>query len=329
MPCEMGLRAISSEAVLHFALCSLYSVFMRITFLGTAAARPTVGRNVSSLMIQREGDHLMFDCGEGTQRQMMRYGAGFALEDIFFSHLHADHFLGVIGLLRTMGLQGREEAMRLWTPRGTEELLRQAVALGVERVPFQVEVLGLDAGERVERGEYAIVPFRASHGGKSLGYAVSEYPRLGRFDPDRARELGVPEGPLWGKLHHGETVSIDGRAVSPDDVVGPARPGRVVVYSGDTRPSQRTIEAAAGADLLIHEATFAEEEAERASVTGHSTAREAGAVARDAGARRLVLTHFSPRYADDPRLLEREARAVFPDTVAAFDGLVVEVPYRE
>src|SRR5687768_11745351 len=137
---------------------------MRITFLGTAAARPTVGRNVSSLVIQREGELLMFDCGEGTQRQMMRYGTGFALEDIFFSHLHADHFLGVIGLLRTMGLQGREEAIRLWTPRGTEELLRQAVALGVERVPFEVEVKGLEPGERVERGAYAIVPFRSTHG---------------------------------------------------------------------------------------------------------------------------------------------------------------------
>jgi ribonuclease Z len=303
---------------------------MRITFLGTAAARPTVGRNVSSVVVQREGELLMFDCGEGTQRQMMRYGTGFALQDIFFSHLHADHFLGVIGLLRTLGLQGREEPMRLWTPRGTEALLRQAVDLGVERVPFEVQINPLEAGERVERGPYDVVAFRSNHGGgRSLGYAIAEHERLGRFDPVRARELGIPEGPLWGMLHHGEPVEVDGRTIGAAEVVGPPRPGRRVVYSGDTRPSPRTIEAATGADLLIHEATFGEEEAERAVATGHSTAREAAQVARDAGARKLALTHFSPRYADDPRLLEREARAVFPDTLSAFDGLVIEVPYRD
>lgn len=302
---------------------------MRITFLGTAAARPTVGRNVSSLTIQREGELLMFDCGEGTQRQMMRYGTGFSLDDIFFTHLHADHFLGVIGLLRTMGLQGREEEIRLWTPRGTESTLRQAVDLGVERVGFPVTIRELDVGEVVERGEYAIVPFRSTHGARCLGYALREHPRLGRFDPARARELGVPEGPLWGKLHHGQSVEVDGRLVDPSDVVGPPRPGRLVVYTGDTRPSRHTVEAATGADLLIHEATFAADEAERAAATGHSTAREAARVAREAGVHRLVLTHFSPRYADDPRTLEREARSVFSEVTAAYDGLVVEVQYRE
>jgi ribonuclease Z len=302
---------------------------MRITFLGTAAARPTVGRNVSSLVIQREGELLMFDCGEGTQRQMMRYGTGFALRDIFFSHLHADHFLGVIGLLRTLGLQGRDEPMTLWTPRGTEELLRQAVELGVDRIAFPVAIRGLEPGERVERGEYDVVPFRSAHGGRSLGYALAEHERLGRFDPARARELGVPEGPLWGKLHHGEAVEVDGRTIGPAEVVGAPRPGRTVVYTGDTRPSAHTREAARGADLLIHEATFGSDESERAGATGHSTAREAAQVARDADVLRLALTHFSPRYADDPRALEREAKAVFPDTVAAYDGLVLEVPYRE
>jgi ribonuclease Z len=302
---------------------------MRITFLGTAAARPTVGRNVSSLTVQREGELMMFDCGEGTQRQMMRYGTGFSVDDIFFTHLHGDHFLGIIGLLRTMGLQGRETEIRLWTPLGTGPLLRQAVELGVDRVPFPVRIHELDAGEEVARGEYDIVAFRSTHGARCLGYAIRESPRLGRFDPARARELGVPEGPLWGKLHHGHAVEVDGRVVEPAEVVGPARPGRLVVYSGDTRPSAHTVEAARGADLLIHEATFGKEEAERASATGHSTAAEAARVAKQAGAHRLVLTHFSPRYADDPRSLEREARATFRDTTAAFDGLVIEVPYRD
>jgi ribonuclease Z len=302
---------------------------MRVTFLGTAAARPTVGRNVSSLVIQREGETMMFDCGEGTQRQMMRYGTGFSIDDIFFSHLHADHFLGVIGLLRTMGLQGREEPIRLWTAAGTEQLLSGAVHLGMDRVPFEVSIRGLAAGERLEREEYEIVPFSTAHVGHSLGYALVEHERLGRFDPERARELGVAEGPLWGKLHHGHSVEVDGRTVLASEVVGPPRPGRIVVYTGDTRPSRQTLESAAGADLLIHEATFSQEEAERAVQTRHSTAREAASVAREASVRKLALTHFSPRYADDPRSLEREARAVFPDTVAAFDGLAIEIPYRD
>jgi ribonuclease Z len=302
---------------------------VRITFLGTAAARPTVNRNVSSLVLQREGELMMFDCGEGTQRQMMRYGTGFGLADIFFSHLHADHFLGVIGLVRTMGLQDRAEPIRLWTPRGTENTLRQAVDLGVDRVPFEVEIRGLEADETVDRGAYSVVPFRSSHKGRSLGYAVVEQQRPGRFDPAVARELGVPEGPAWGKLHRGESVEVDGRIVQSEQVVGPSRPGRRVLYTGDTRPSSHVLDAARGADLLIHEATFGVDEAGRAHATGHSTAHDAAVLARDAGVLSLALTHFSPRYADDPRALEREARAVFPETVAAYDGLVLEVPYRD
>ena len=301
---------------------------MRLTFLGTAAARPTVGRNVSSLLVQREGDVLMFDCGEGTQRQMMRFGTGFSFSDIFFTHLHADHFLGVIGLLRTLGLQAREEPMDLWAPAGTEQILAQAVGLGVERVPFEVRIHAVEPGEKVARDGYDVVPFKVSHGGKAYGWAVVEHERLGRFDAAKARELGIPEGPLWGKLHHGQPVEVDGRTITPEQVVGAPRPGRKLVLSGDTRPCQATREMAANADLLVHEATFAQDEAERAAHTGHSTAREAAELAAAAGVLRLVLTHFSPRYADDPRWLEKEARAAFPETVCAHDGLVVEVPFR-
>jgi len=301
---------------------------MRLTFLGTAAARPTVGRNVSSLLVQREGDVLMFDCGEGTQRQMMRFGTGFSFSDIFFTHLHADHFLGVIGLLRTLGLQAREEPMDLWAPAGTEQILEQAVGLGVERVPFEVRIHAVEPGEKVARDGYDIVPFKVSHGGRAYGWAIVEHERLGRFDAAKARELGIPEGPLWGKLHHGQPVEVDGRTVTPEQVVGAPRPGRKLVISGDTRPCQATRDIAANADLLVHEATFAQDEAERAAHTGHSTAREAAELAAAAGVLRLVLTHFSPRYADDPRWLEKESRAVFPGTVCAHDGMVVEVPFR-
>ncbi len=302
---------------------------IRVVFLGTAASRPTVGRNVSSVVIQRLGDFLMFDCGEGTQRQMLRFGTGFSVHHIFFTHMHADHLLGLPGLLRTMGLQGREEAMRLYCARGEAAIVDQAVHLGVERVPFQISIHELKPGEVVERDGYDVVAFRTNHGRHSLGYALVEHQRLGRFDPVRARELGVPEGPLFGRLHRGEPVEVDGRTITPDLVVGDPRPGRRVVYTGDTRPARTTVEQAAGADLLIHEATFAHDERARARETRHSTAREAARVAREAGARRLILTHLSPRYGLEPDILEREARAIFPATEIARDGMAIEVPYPD
>ena len=302
---------------------------IRVIFLGTAASRPTVGRNVTSLLMARAGELLMFDCGEGTQRQMMRYATGFTIDDVFFTHMHADHFLGIIGLLRTMGLQGRTEPMRLWGPEGAREILYEAVHLGVERVPFHIEITELEPDAVVRRGDYDVVAYRTQHGIRSLGYALIEHERLGRFDVARARELGVPEGPLFGKLHHGQAVEFDGRRVEPADVVGPPRPGRRIVYTGDSRPCKSTIEISHNADLIIHDATFCEEEAERAAQTGHSTAREAAEVAKRAGALRLALTHISSRYADDPRGLEREARHVFKECVVAHDGMQIEVPFRD
>ena len=302
---------------------------IRVTFLGTAASRPTVGRNVSSLLIAREGELLLFDCGEGTQRQMMRFGTGFTINDIFFTHMHADHFLGVIGLLRTMGLQGRADAMHLWGPEGAGDILHEAVHLGVERVPFEIAIHELEPDSTLQRGEYDVVAFRTQHGMRALGYALVEHERFGRFHPERARELGVPEGPLFGKLHHGETIELEGRTIRPEDVVGPPRPGRKIVYTGDTRPCSRTVEVASAADLLIHDATFGEEESERAVITGHATAREAAEVAKRAAVVQLVLTHLSSRYADDPRGLEREARHVFRNSVVAHDGLQIEVPFKD
>jgi ribonuclease Z len=294
---------------------------MSVRILGTSASRPTVERNVSSLAIVREGETLMFDCGEGTQRQMMRWGVAFSLADIFFTHLHADHILGVIGLIRTMALQGREEKLTLWGPEGSSRILKRAEGLGFERATFPVEIMEVSADSPIKREGYAIVPFEVDHrNSESLGFALVEETRKGRFDPDHARELGVPEGPLWGQIHRGQAVSLpDGRVIQPSALVGPPRPGRRVVVTGDTRPCPATIEHARKADLLIHEATFGDEEAERAVETGHSTAREAATVAREAGVKQLLLTHFSARYSRDPGPLDREAKEVFRDTIIAKD----------
>jgi len=302
---------------------------IRITFLGTAASRPTVGRNVSGISVQREGDLMLFDCGEGTQRQMMRFGTGFGVQAIFVSHLHADHFLGIIGLLRTLALQGREEALPIYGPSGTEGVLQAAIHLGVDRIPFPVPIRELGPGDSIPFQEYNVVPFSVQHSTSALGYALKEHQRLGRFDVDRARALGVPEGQLFGRLHRGEAVEVGARVILPEDVVGDPRPGRLVVYTGDTRPSPVTVEVAGGADLLIHEATFLEEESQRAHETYHSTAKGAALVAREAEVKRLLLTHVSARYSEDSRPLAEEAREVFPETTVAQDGMSIELGYRQ
>jgi ribonuclease Z len=290
---------------------------LSLRFLGTSAARPTVERNVSSVALVREGETLLFDCGEGTQRQIMRYGVGFSFNEVFFTHFHVDHLIGLIGLTRTMALQGRTELLRLYGPAGAQKALRACIGFGGERLTFPVEIAELQAGDTLDRQEYTLHAVAADHrGATALGYALIEKTRLGRFNPEMAR------------LHRGETIELpDGQRVDATMLVGEPRAGRRVVISGDTRPTAALQTLAERANILVHEATFGDDEAARAVETGHSTAREAAHIAREAGVGRLLLTHFSARYSRDPGELVTQAQSVFPHTVAARDGLEIEIPY--
>ncbi len=297
-------------------------------FFGTSGSMPTAQRAPSALLIRRGGDKLLFDCGEGTQRQMLRSSVGLIdLEEIFLTHFHADHFLGLPGMLKTFALRGRELPMKIYGPPGLSDLFGDLRRI-FGRLTYPFELVTVRPGDALERGEYRLEVFEPNHGRSAVGYALVEAPRPGRFDVDAAEALGIPIGPERGALQRGDAVTLpDGRVITPDSVVGEPRPGRKVVYAGDTAPAQTVVDAARHADVLVHEATFAEEERERAEETLHSTAVQAAEVARDADVTLLVLTHLSNRYFG-PELVE-EARATFPETVVPRDFDIVEVPFVE
>jgi len=304
---------------------------LRLTFLGTSAAQPTIQRNLTGLAVRRERELFLVDCGEGTQRQMIRYGTGFDVDAIFFTHFHADHYLGAIGFLRTLSMLGREGPLDVYGPRPARRLLDVMLFTGTEKLSFEVRIHEVRPGEPVRRDGCDLVPFETDHRTPSVGWALLEDQRPGRFHPEKAAALGVPKGPLFGALQRGSPVTLpDGRAVRPEEVVEAPRRGRRVAVTGDTRPCRGTIEAARAADLLIHDSTFGDPEQARAEETMHSTAREAARVAREAGAARLVLTHLSTRYDREFQPLVAQAREEYGGALdVAADGMVIEVPLPE
>jgi ribonuclease Z len=303
-------------------------VDLDLVFLGTAGSMPTSGRNPAATLIRRGGERLLLDCAEGTQRQLLRSTIGLLeLREVFLTHYHADHYLGLPGMLKTFALRGRELPITIYGPKGLVELFT-ALRRIFGRLTYELELVQVAPGQALERPGYRLETFAVGHGVSAVGYALVEAPRPGRFDVEAADALGVPSGPERGALQRGEPVTVaDGRVVGPDAVLGPPRPGRKVVLTGDTAPSASVLEAARGADVLVHEATFCADEAERARETSHSTAAEAALVAREAGVGLLALTHLSTRYAAQD--VVEEARAVFEATVVPRDFDVIEIPFPE
>lgn len=299
-----------------------------MVFLGTAGSMPTAQRAPSALLLRRGGDKLLVDCGEGTQRQLLRSTVGLVeLREVFISHYHADHYLGLPGMLKTFALRGRDLPITIYGPPGLRDLFT-ALRRIFGRLTYEYDLVELRPGDVLERGDHQIAVFAVRHGVSAVGYALVEAPRPGRFDVDAADALGIPPGPERGALQAGAAVTLaDGRVITPDTVLGPPRPGRKVVLAGDTAAADSVTEAARGADLLVHEATFCEEERDRADETSHSTAADAGRVAQAAGVSLLAVTHLSPRYFGPD--VAREARAVFPETVVPRDFDVIEVPFPE
>ncbi|MCS7115313.1 MAG: ribonuclease Z [Nitrososphaerota archaeon] len=304
---------------------------LQVVFLGTAGSIPTPKRSLPAILIKRKGEYVMFDCGEGVQRQMITAGEGFHRKmRIFVTHMHGDHVLGLPGLMQTMALLDRGEKLEVYGPPGIRNFMESVRETVQFALSFPVEIREVNKASVVFEGdEYIVEAAWSNHVIPSLAYAFVEKPRPGKFYPEKAKALGVPEGPLWGRLQRGKEVKLqDGKIVKPEQVMGPPRPGRKIVYTGDTRPFRDLVNFAAGADLLIHDATLDDELAEKAEEDGHSTPRQAAETAKKAKAKRLVLTHISARYKDVSMLLD-QARKIFKNTIVAEDFLRIDVPLLE
>lgn len=301
---------------------------MRLTFLGTGGGLPSPQRGVSALAIQRGREVLLFDCGEGTQRQFMCSTVSFMkINNIFISHFHGDHILGLPGLVQSMNFSGRTTPLSVYGPPGIVDLTRTLIHIGNFAPCFTITAAELAHGSVVDLNGCTVTAVAGEHTLPELGYVVEEKPRRGQFLIERARSLNVPEGPLFSRLQAGQTVEVNGRSITPDMVLGPPRRGRKIAISGDTRPTDAMIQAARDADVLVHEATLDSSLSEGAAEYGHSTARQAAEVASRADVHELYLTHISNRYEDASVLLE-EAKVIFPNSHLAEDLLTVEVHHH-
>ncbi|HEY8083914.1 MAG TPA: ribonuclease Z [Solirubrobacterales bacterium] len=299
---------------------------LSVAFLGTSGAVPSARRSTACVLVARGGERLLFDCGEGAQRQMQRSVGLVQVDEIYLTHFHADHFLGLPGLLKTYDLTERRAPLSVYGPPGLLDLFRTLGRI-VGKVGFELDLVELEPGDSVPRDGAAVMSFPVEHGTRAYGYSLVEAERPGRFDAEAAKRLGIPEGPAFAELQGGSPVEGSHGIVRPEDVLGDSRAGRTVVITGDTAPCNATVDAARDAELLVHDASFAEEEVQRAADTGHSTVGQAAAVAREAGVKMLALVHISSRY-HVGKVLD-EAREVYEPAVAPRDFDLVEIPFPE
>ncbi|MFQ5907793.1 MAG: ribonuclease Z [Thermoplasmata archaeon] len=299
---------------------------MQIAFLGTSGSMPSPHRNVSAIAIKREGEIILMDCGEGTQRQFMLSKLSFMqVSRILLSHFHGDHFLGLPGLVMTMSLNDRSEPLEIYGPTGTVRTVRALLDINLFRPTFETRVRDLEPGDEVDCGDYWIKVTDSPHLVPCLTFALEEKPRPGRFHLEKAQAIGIPEGPLYRRLQQGQAIEWKGKHVAPQDVMGPPRRGRKIVYTGDTRPNEGLIPFARDCDVLIHDATVESTLEEQANEYGHSSARQAAEIAKRSGVDILFLTHISPRYGD-PEAIEADAQTVFPRSHVAQDFMEYKVP---
>jgi len=303
---------------------------LRIIFLGTGGSWPTLKRNVSSIAVKRGSEILLFDCGEGTQRQFQQSNLSYMqISKIFITHFHGDHFLGLPGLIQTMQLNDRDRPLHLYGPQGMKELTDQLLTLGYFRPSYRIISHDLDTGDTIEFEDYSIHALKVHHNVPSFSYCLQEHPRPGKFNKPKALELGIPEGPMFSKLQRGQSVILgNGKKITPDMILGPSRNGRKIVISGDTKPCEEMVEFSKDADVLVHEATFDSELEGIAKEYGHTTASQAAEIAKEAGVEKLFLVHISPRYLDY-HVLENDARNVFPHSFVPRDFHEVEVKLKK
>jgi len=307
----------------------MHSLVVNIVFLGTSGAIPSVSRNLTSTALHYDSEVILFDCAEGTQRQFMMSSLSFMKVDkIFITHFHGDHFLGLPGLLQSMSFMGRETPLSIFGPEGMIKIVNDMVSMGYFARGFDIQVGEMKGGDTLDFPQYTVRAVAVEHLVPALGYVLEEGDRPGRFNVERAIELGIPQGPLYRRLQAGEDVEFEGMAFTSEMVMGPPRRGRKVVISGDTAPCSNLVEASRGADVLIHESTYASDMEEKAIEYGHSTAGGAATVAMEAGVGILYLTHLSNRY-EESSVMEREAQEIFPNTTVAEDLMSVEVPSPE
>lgn len=296
---------------------------LSIHFAGTAGSVPSAARGLPATLLRHGSDKLLIDCGEGTQRQLIRQGGLPEITEVFLTHLHLDHWLGLPGMLKSFDLRDRTAPLTVFGPPGTSKLLDTVQRTVFGRLKYRLDLVDLEGDAIVDFDGYEIHVLRVRHRGEAYGYALFEHDRPGRFDADLAKKLGVEFGPDFGRLQRGETVN----GVAPDQVIGETRRGRRLIFTGDTAPCDMVRETAADADVLVHEATFLDDDRERAHETGHSTARQAAELAAAANVQLLALTHISMRYAG--RQIREEAQATFPRTVVPSDGDWIDVPFPE